>query len=99
MYASIRKGKIKSGTVIAEVVPLINSRALPILSSIPGFKAAYVIHDDDDTFIAISIFADRTAADQSNGLILDWLRQNLGPMLAGPPEVMVGEIVVHRNVD
>jgi len=96
MYASIRKGKIKPGTVVAEMVPLINSGALPILSSIPGFKAAYIVHGDDDTFTAISIFADRTAAEQSNALILDWLRQNLGPMLAGPPEVMVGEIVAHK---
>jgi len=96
MYASIRKGKIKPGTVIAEVVPLINSGAMPILSSISGFKAAYVVHSDDDTFTAISIFADRAAADQSNALILDWLRQNLGPLLAGPPEVTVGEVVVHK---
>lgn len=96
MYASIRKGKIKPGTAVAEVIPLINSGALPILSSIPGFKATYIVHGDDDTFAAISVFADRTAAEQSNPLILDWLRQNLGPMLAGPPEVMVGEVVAHN---
>ena len=96
MYASIRKGKIKSGTAIAEVVPLIKTGALPILSSIPGFKAAYIVHGDDDTFTAISVFADRAAAEQSNPLILDWLRQNLGSMLAGPPEVMAGEVVAHN---
>jgi hypothetical protein len=96
MYASIRKGKIKPGTVVAEVVPLIDSGAFPILSSIRGFKSIYIVHGDDDTFTAISIFADRAAAEQSNTLILDWLRQNLGPMLAGPPEVMVGEVVAHN---
>ena len=96
MYASIRKGKIKPGAVVAEVVPLINSGALPILSSISGFNAAYIVHGDDDTFTAISLFADRAAAEQSNTLIVDWLRQNLGPMLAGPPEVMVGEVVAHK---
>jgi hypothetical protein len=96
MYASIRKGKIKPGPAVTEVVPLINTGALPILSSIPGFKAAYIVHGEDDTFVAVSIFANRTAADQSNTLILDWLRQNLGPMLAGPPEAMVGEIVAQK---
>jgi hypothetical protein len=78
------------------VVPLINSGALPILSNISGFKAAYIVHGDDDTFTAISLFADRAAAEQSNGLIVDWLRQNLGPILAGPPEVMVGEVVAQK---
>jgi hypothetical protein len=96
MYASIRKGTIKPGTVIAEVVSAIKMGALPILSNIPGFKTAYIVHGDDDTFVAISIFADRAAAEQSNVLILDWLRQNLGPMLAGPPETMVGEVVLHN---
>lgn len=96
MYASIRKGNIKPGASVAEVVSLINTGALPILSNIPGFKAAYVVHSDDDTFAAVSIFADRAAAEQSNTLILDWLRQNLGPMLAGPPETMVGEVVAQK---
>jgi hypothetical protein len=96
MYASIRKGNIKSGTNVAEVVSLINTDALPILSSIPGFKAAYIVHGEDDTFTAISVFADRAGAEQSNGRILDWLRQNLGPMLAGPPEATVGEVVAHK---
>jgi hypothetical protein len=96
MYASIRRGKIKPGTVITEVVSRINSGAFPILAGISGFKGAYVVHGDDDTFAAISIFADRTAAEQSNTLILDWLRQNLAPFLAGPPEAMVGEVVAYR---
>lgn len=96
MYASIRKGNIKPGTDVGEVVSLINTGAMPILSSIPGFKTAYIVHGNDNTFIAISIFTDRAAAEQSNTLILDWLRPNLGPMLAGPPETMVGEIVLQK---
>jgi hypothetical protein len=96
MYASIRKGSIKPGTNVGEVVSLIEMGALPILSNISGFKTAYIVHGDDDTFAAISVFADRTAAEQSNTLILDWLRQNLGPMLAAPPETMVGQVVLHK---
>lgn len=96
MYASIRKGKIKPGTTAAQVVPLIDTGALPILGNIPGFEAAYVVYGDDDTFTAISIFADRDAAEQSNTRILDWIRQNLGSMLAGPPEAMIGEVVAYR---
>ncbi len=96
MYASIRKGKIKPGTSMDEVVQLINTGALPILSSIPGFKTAYIVRGEDESFFAMSLFADRDAAEQSNSLILDWLRQNLGPVLAGPPETTVGEVVAQR---
>jgi hypothetical protein len=94
MYASVRKGAIKPGSSISEVVKLIETGALPILRGIAGFKAAYIVHGDDDTFVAISLFEDRAAAEQSNLLILDWLRRNLGPMLAGPPEAMVGQVML-----
>ncbi len=96
MYASIRKGKVKPGTSLDEVVTLINMGALPILSAIPGFESAYIVRGDDESFFAMSLFADKAAAEQSNGQILDWLRQNLGPVLAGPPEALVGEVVAHR---
>ena len=94
MYASIRKGVVNSGSNIAEVVRAIETGAFPILRGIAGFESAYIVRGDNDTFVAISIFADRAAAEASNQLILDWLRQNLGPMLAGPPEVMVGQVML-----
>lgn len=96
MYASIRKGHIKPGTNVGEVISLIETGALPILSNISGFKTAYIVHGDDDTFAAISVFADQDAAEQSNTLIFDWLRQNLGSILAGSPETMVGQVVLHQ---
>jgi len=96
MYASIRKGKVKPGTSTDEVVTLINTGALPILSALPGFESAYIVRGEDESFFAMSLFAERGAAEQSNALILDWLRQNLGPMLAGPPEMLVGEVVAWR---
>ena len=94
MYASIRKGAVNSESNIAEVVRAIETGAFPILRGIAGFESAYIVRGDNDTFVAISIFADRAAAEASNQLILDWLRQNLGPMLAGPPEVMVGQVML-----
>lgn len=94
MYASIRTGAVNPGSNIAEVVKAIETGALPILRGIAGFKAAYIVHGDNDTFVAISIFADRAAAEAGNRLILDWLRQNLGPMLARAPEVMVGQVML-----
>lgn len=96
MYASIRKGRVKPGTSVDKVVMLINGGALPILSAISGFESAYIVRGDDDSFVAISVFADKEAAEQSNARILPWLRENLGPWLAGPPDAMVGEVVAHR---
>lgn len=77
-----------------------SSGALPILSSLPGFEAPSIVRSDDDTLAAISIFADRAAAEWVRNL--QRVRQESGGPVqvgttfraqAGPPPVALRQKV------
>ena len=95
MYAAIRQGKAKPGSA-EELTRRINEGAVPILSEVPGFRAHYVVYAEDDTVTGISIFDDQASAEESNRRILDWVKQNLGPLLASPPVAMAGKVISHK---
>ena len=95
MYTAIRQGKVKPGSA-EELTQRINEGAVPIISSMPGFKAYYVVYADDDTVTTISVFEDQAAAEECNRRIMDWIRQNLGPLLVSPPVATAGQVIVHK---
>ncbi len=94
MYASIRQGKAKAG-MAEELSRRIKDDAIPIISSVPGFRAYYVIYAPDDTVTAISIFNDHSGAEESNKRGLAWIEQNLAPLLSGPVTAAAGPVIVH----
>jgi hypothetical protein len=94
MYAAIRQGKAKTG-VAEELARRIKEGAIPIISDVPGFQAYYVVYAPDDTVTAISIFDDFAGAEESNRRGLDWIEQNLMPLLAGPATAVAGTVIVH----
>ena len=94
MYAAIRQGKAKTG-VAEELARRIKEGAIPIISDVPGFKAYYVVYAPDDTVTAISIFDDFAGAEESNRRGLEWIEQNLMPLLVGPATAVAGTVIVH----
>ena len=94
MYAAIRQGKAKSG-MAEEVARRIKEGAIPIISDVEGFMAYYVVYAPDDTVTAISIFNNHAGAEESNGRAIDWIEQNLAPLLTGPATAVAGPVIVH----
>jgi len=94
MYAAIRQGKAKPGAA-EELARRIKDGAIPIISDVAGFQAYYVIYAPDDTVTAISIFNDHAGAAESNKRALEWIEQNLAPLLTGPATAMAGPVIVH----
>jgi hypothetical protein len=94
MYAAIRQAKAKAGAA-EELACRIKEGAIPIISDVPGFMAYYVVYAPDDTVVAISIFNDYAAAEESNRRALAWIEDNLSPLLSGPAAAMAGPVIVH----
>jgi hypothetical protein len=59
-----------------------------------GFKAYYLVMGADDTVMALSLFTNKTVADESTQKLMPWIKENLGPLLASPTEVIDGEVVI-----
>ena len=94
MYAAIRQGKAKAGQA-EELARRIKEGAIPIISDVEGFMGYYVVYAPDDTVIAISLFNNYAAAEESNKRALAWIETDLAPLLTGPATAMAGPVIVH----
>src|SRR6267143_150092 len=94
MYAAIRQGKAKAGKA-EELTRRIKEGAIPIISDVEGFMGYYVVYAPDDTVVAISLFNNYAAAEESNKRALAWIEQELAPLLTGPATAMAGPVIVH----
>ncbi len=43
---------------------------------------------------SISIFETQAGAEESTRLAADWVRQNIAELVAGPPEITAGPVIV-----
>ena len=85
MYAAIRQGKAKAGKA-EELTRRIKEGAVPVISGVDGFMGYYVVYAPDDTVIAISLFNNFAAAEESNKRALAWIEHDLAPLLLRPRE-------------
>ena len=82
-----------SGSV-GELMRRLDEGLMPVISAAPGYVAYYVIDSGDGVVSAVSIFDDEATAQASNRLAESWVRENLGPMVPGPAEVISGRVMV-----
>jgi hypothetical protein len=93
LFAAIRRGKLKPG-MAEEFAKRVKAGAVPVLTKLPGFKAYYLVFGGEDTVMAVSLFASKKAAEDSQARLMPWIRENLGPLLASPTEAIEGEVVI-----
>ena len=94
MYAAIRQAKAKSGSA-EELARRIKDGAVPIISDVDGFMAYYVVYAPDDTVTAIGLFDNAAGAEESNRRALDWIQENLTPLMVGSASAVAGPVIVH----
>ena len=94
MYAGIRQVKAKPG-VADMLASRIKEGVVARISSVPGFRAYYVIYAPDDLVTAISVFDNAASAEKANRRALAWIEKELAPLLAGPATAMAGPVIVH----
>ena len=93
LFAAIRRGKCKPG-LAGEFAKRVEAGALPVMRAMDGFKGYYLIAGADDTIIAVSLFTNKAVAETSTQTLMPWIKENLGPLLASPPEAIDGTVVV-----
>ena len=96
MYAAIRRLKVQPG-VFDEVVQRDESGLVPILRSVPGFVEFDLVQVGEDVGVSISVFETQEQAEEANRRAAEWLKQNVAPLAAGPPEIVaVGEVWLRK---
>ncbi len=95
MYASVRHYKMGAGS-IDSLMHRVDEEFAPAISQEPGFVAYVALDTGDATVETVSIFHDEAAADASNDLAADYVRENLGEFGLTLTGVSGGEVFVSR---
>jgi len=95
MYASMRQYTVGAGS-IDSLMHRVDEEFAPAISQEPGFVSYFMLDLGDSEVQTISIFRDKTAADASNELAADYVRENLGEFRLARTSVTGGQILVSR---
>jgi hypothetical protein len=99
LYIVIRRYPLVPGADTAELTRRVQEGFVPILRQVPGFVEYYTYAAGSDA-IAVSIFTDAAAAEESTRRAASWVAQaNLGAFFAGPPEVLAGPVLLHAEAE
>ncbi len=93
MHITVRR--YEGVTDSREAVRRVEEGFLPIISTVPGFVAYYVIDAGEGVLASISIFESRDGAEESTREAAEWVRDNLASLMPNPPQVTSGEVVAH----
>lgn len=94
MYATVRRAHFRPGSM-DEVIRRVNTTFVPSVTTMSGFIDFYLVRLDNDTVSTLSIFETQSEAEAANTSFADWAKRELASLLAGPPEIAVGEVAVH----
>jgi hypothetical protein len=95
MYAAVRRYEgIKDD---AEAARLVGESFVPLLENVKGFVAYYWIDAGEGTMASLSVFDDKTGADESVKLAHQWIEDNAPGLFPNPPRVTEGEVVSHAG--
>ncbi len=81
-----------------EVVRRVKEGFVPIIRDTQGFVSYFILvpSEREDELVSVSVFEDRSGAEESNERAEDWVKENLSELLP-LPEVAAGEVVVYES--
>jgi heme-degrading monooxygenase HmoA len=92
MYAVIRKfTKMRS---VEEAARRAEAGLAPILRQSPGFQGYYVVNGGNDVGLSITLFDTQDAVQEAQRRAMAWIKDNLGDLYEGEPDVTTGEVLV-----
>jgi hypothetical protein len=95
MYASVRHYRMGAGT-IDSLMHRVDDEFAPAISQEPGFVAYLALDTGEAMVETVSVFHDKAAAEASNELAADYVREKLGEFELTRTELSGGEVFVSR---
>jgi hypothetical protein len=92
MYATVRNYTGGEG-LVDELIDN-EGEVKRLIQGIAGFRAYYLIKTDKGDAVSVSVYDERSGAEESNRAAADWIRQNLPDLSISAPQVSAGEVVI-----
>jgi hypothetical protein len=99
LFLVIRRYRLAPETTIREVVQQTEQGFVPILRQISGFVAYYNVDLGNGEGATISLFSSQASAEESTAQAATWVQANLADLIAGPPEVMQGVVLLDVSAE
>jgi hypothetical protein len=96
MYATLRSYVTSDADRVRELVV---DEVLPNLHDTSGLIAFYLIASGDGKLSSLTLAESEAAVERSNAQAAEWVRERFAGLVAGPPEVLSGEIVLEHRWD
>jgi hypothetical protein len=93
-FASVRRYVLRAGAV-GELMHIVDETFADQIEAMDGFDAYHAL-DCDGEIMSISLFRDQAAAEASDDLALEFVREELGGFDIERTEVIGGEVLVSR---
>jgi hypothetical protein len=90
MFAAIRTYGITDTDELSE---LVKDGFLPIVESVPGFVAYYVVDAGNGVASSITICEDKTGADESTSREAAWVEEHALDFIESGPAVVTGAVL------
>jgi Antibiotic biosynthesis monooxygenase len=94
-FASVRRYALRRGEV-AELMHVIDESFADRIEALTGFDAYHALDSGHGGIASISLLRDQAAAEESDDLALEFVRDRLGAFDLERTEVIGGEVVVSR---
>jgi hypothetical protein len=91
MYATIRS--YSGGSGLADALVDHESDVRQLITQIAGFRAYYLVRTSDGA-TTISVFDDRSGAEESTRAAAAWVAENLPDLNVSSPQVTTGEVAL-----
>jgi hypothetical protein len=101
MYATIRryatKDPSKAKDAFAALKSRIEDKFVPTLNDLPGFHCYYVLSSNDRELVTISIFENRTGAEESTRRAAEFVRTDPFKDQLSTPEIIEGDLMISKE--
>ncbi len=79
-------------TDIDDLSDLVREQYLPIVESVPGFVAFYLVDPGDGLATSITICEDKGGADEATSRAVDWVQERALDLIESGPAVVTGAV-------
>ena len=79
-------------TDIDDLSELVKEQFLPIVESVPGFVAFYVVDPGDGLATTITICDDKAGADEATSRTAEWVQERALGLIESGPAVVTGAV-------
>jgi len=93
MYVLVARYRLGKGSP-DDLVPRIREGNLPVMREVSGFVEYYALRLSDDEVASVSVFRDRSGAEEAENQLAAWIEQTVEEFDVTPLDVIEGEVLV-----